>query len=301
MGESLVHGIDTLGYAGFTARDIAAWKTFGPGVLGLQLSEELADGTLVFRADRHRRRIVIHPGATDGVAYLGWECSGPEGLENVRKALRAAGTEFEDVAPEVAAQSCVRAMIRFRDADGVVGEAYYGPTLLVDQPFISPVGAGPFVMDDQGLGHAVLATERYKEQIAFYENVLSFRITDYVNIAHLDREGAFLRVNRRHHSLALLDIPVTHGNFHHLLLQMSSLDDVGFAYKRAKEAGAHILIDFGRHVNDNMFSFYVTTPSGWAVEIGWGGLNIDEDSWHVTNYPVNSSWGHEYTPAPPAA
>lgn len=293
-----MRGIDTLGYVGFTTRNIAAWKKFAPEVLGLQLAEEYEDGTLVLRADHHRRRIVMHPGDSESAAYFGWECRGPEDLENLRTALRLSEVSFEDVPLEEAAKSAVKAMVRFRDADGLLIEAYYGPTLMIHQPFVSPVGARPFVMGQQGLGHVVLATTRYREQVAFYESILSFRITDYVDIPHINREGTFLRVNQRHHSLALLDIPDSNHVFHHLLLELPSLDEVGFAYQRAKDAGAHILIDLGRHVNDNMFSFYVTTPSGWAVEVGWGGITIDDDTWHVTRYPTNSSWGHSYSMPP---
>ena len=294
-----MRGIDTLGYVGFRARDVAGWKSFGPQVLGLQLSEELDDGTLVFRADGHRRRIMIHPADRDEVAYIGWECRSPEDLESLRQKLRSSAVDFEEVSTEEAARSAVKAMIRFRDADDIVIEAYFGPTVLAQTPFVSPVGARPFVMGEQGLGHVVLMTSKYREQIAFYEDVLSFRVTDYLEIPGINRECTFMRVNQRHHSLALVDTAPTHGIFHHLLLEMSSLDEVGFAYQRAKQAGAHILIDLGRHVNDNMFSFYVMTPSGWAVEVGWGGILIDDDSWHVTHYPTNSSWGHAFS-MPPA-
>lgn len=163
-----MRGIDTLGYVAFTTRNIAAWKKFAPEVLGLQVAEEHADGTLVLRADQHRRRIILHPGSAENVAYFGWECQGPEHLENVRKALRSSQVSFEDVPVREAAQSAVKAMVRFRDADGLLIEAHYGPTLMVHRPFISPVGARPFVMGEQGLGHVVLATKRYREQIAFY-------------------------------------------------------------------------------------------------------------------------------------
>lgn len=294
-----MRGVDTLGYVGFLARDIAGWKRFAQQVLGLQLADELDDGTLVLRADGHRRRIMIHPSDRDEVAYVGWECRSPHDLDNVRQALRSGGIAFEDVSPQDAARSAVKAMIRFRDADDFLIEAYYGPTLLAHQPFVSPVGGRPFVMGEQGLGHVVLMTANYREQVAFYEDILSFRITDYLEISGINREATFLRVNQRHHSLALVDSAGASSSFHHMLLELSTLDEVGFAYQRAKDAGAHIVIDLGRHVNDNMFSFYVLTPSGWAVEIGWGGIQIDDDNWHVTHYPTNSSWGHAFS-MPPA-
>lgn len=293
-------GIDTLGYIGFTARDISAWKTFAPEVLGLQIAQELEDGSLVLRADLHQRRIIIHPGERDDIAYVGWECRSSGDLNQLRDALRAAQVPFDEVERQAANDLGVREMIRFHDLDGVLIEAHYGPTLLANQPFVSPVGARPFVTQEQGLGHLVLATGRYQQQIDFYEQVLRFKRTDSLIIPGINAEAMFLRVNERHHSLAIVDMPPTHGpRLHHILLEVSSLDEVGFAYTRAKAAGAHILIDLGRHVNDNMFSFYVLTPSGWSVEIGWGGIQIDDETWHVTHYPTNSSWGHEFH-MPPA-
>ena len=293
-------GIDTLGYIGFTARDISAWKTFAPEVLGLQIAQELEDGSLVLRADLHQRRIIIHPGERDDIAYVGWECRSSGDLNQLRDALRAAQVPFDEVERQAANDLGVREMIRFHDLDGVLIEAHYGPTLLANQPFVSPVGAHPFVTQEQGLGHLVLATGRYQQQIDFYEQVLRFKRTDSLIIPGINAEAMFLRVNERHHSLAIVDMPPTHGlRLHHILLEVSSLDEVGFAYTRAKAAGAHILIDLGRHVNDNMFSFYVLTPSGWSVEIGWGGIQIDDETWHVTHYPTNSSWGHEFH-MPPA-
>ena len=43
-----------------------------------------------------------------------------------------------------------------------------------------------------------------------------------------------------------------------------------------------------------MTSFYTTTPSGFFIEYGWGGLSIDPNSWQphrTTNGPT--LWGHE--------
>jgi len=49
----------------------------------------------------------------------------------------------------------------------------------------------------------------------------------------------------------------------------------------------------GGHPNDRMFSFYVKTPSGFAIEYGWGGLTIDdEETWVVRTYDKLDIWGH---------
>ena len=57
-------------------------------------------------------------------------------------------------------------------------------------------------------------------------------------------------------------------------------------------------MDFGRHSNDQMFSFYVVTPSGWPIEVGWGAIAVDEETWHVIHHSVPSSWGHEISLPP---
>ena len=57
-------------------------------------------------------------------------------------------------------------------------------------------------------------------------------------------------------------------------------------------------MDLGRHCNDQVISFYVVTPSGWAIEIGWGGLHIDDDIWHVTHHTETSIWGHNFSMPP---
>ena len=55
------------------------------------------------------------------------------------------------------------------------------------------------------------------------------------------------------------------------LRQAKSLEDVGRAYDRAMDARVNIVNSLGQHSNDPMLSFYVQTPSGFNVELGWKG------------------------------
>jgi hypothetical protein len=43
-----------------------------------------------------------------------------------------------------------------------------------------------------------------------------------------------------------------------------------------------------------MLSFYALSPSGFDVEFGWGGLEVDDESWHVKTHNTNSAWGHRF-------
>jgi hypothetical protein len=70
------------------------------------------------------------------------------------------------------------------------------------------------------------------------------------------------------------------------------MDDVGRALDRVVAAGLPISSSLGKHTNDRMTSFYVRTPSGFDVEYGWGGVEIDDATWQVTSYDATSIWGH---------
>ncbi|MGW9131939.1 VOC family protein [Streptomyces sp. NPDC055681] len=79
-------------------------------------------------------------------------------------------------------------------------------------------------------------------------------------------------------------------------------DEVGQALDRILAAGYHLSSTLGRHTNDKMVSFYVRTPGGWDLEVGVGGLLVDEDSYTAEEITADSYWGHHWTSAdlPPA-
>ena len=79
--------------------------------------------------------------------------------------------------------------------------------------------------------------------------------------------------NPRQHSLALYNQPHPAGVVH-LMVEVGTLDEVGMALDRVKQAGLPLLATLGRHINDNMCSFYVLAPGGIAVEYGYDGLLV---------------------------
>jgi len=40
-------------------------------------------------------------------------------------------------------------------------------------------------------------------------------------------------------------------------------------------------------------SFYLRTPSGFAVEYGWGAREVDDHTWQVQVHASGSMWGHQ--------
>jgi len=134
----------------------------------------------------------------------------------------------------------------------------------------------------------VLTVENIEPVMAFYVEVLGFRLSDYIEKPF---RAYFFHLNPRHHSLALIE--TDRDGMHHLMVELFSLDDVGQAYDIALNED-RVNVTLGRHTNDFMTSFYARTPSSFMVECGWGGREIDPSTWRpveMTHGP--SLWGHD--------
>ena len=142
-----------------------------------------------------------------------------------------------------------------------------------------------------GVGHVLLTVLDNAPLLDFYTSVLGHQVTDFIQMGG-GKSAQFLRSTRRHHSIAIFDLlPFT--GLHHFMIEAKTLDDVGLAYDRAVDAGYEIVNHLGRHSNDRMISFYVKSPSGFMVEIGWGAVEVDDATWVVTEFTgTGDLWGH---------
>ena len=285
--------ISRLGYLGFEVSDVAAWERFAVDALGLLVSERRSDGSIAFRIDDQAERIVVHPGSRDDLAYAGLEVDDDATLHRLSEALNRAGFPTTDLGDEVARARRVRRVLRVEDPNGVPIELFHGPERAAD-PFRSPLVASGFVTGDEGLGHVVLAAMDPQATERFYCELLGMRLSDRVEVEMAPGFSlliTFLHANPRHHTVAFAAAPMPK-RLHHFMLEVGVMDDVGQAYDRCLKAGIEIANTLGVHPNDRMFSFYARTPSGFAVEFGWGGRKVDDATWKVARYDQMSVWGH---------
>jgi 3,4-dihydroxy-9,10-secoandrosta-1,3,5(10)-triene-9,17-dione 4,5-dioxygenase len=264
--------ITKLAYIGFVSPNADDWRTFGPEVLGAELAPDGPDGAVRLRVDQAAHRIAIHPGDRNDLAYLGWEV---DDLGATVAAVEAAGVAVDGntfVDPFGFRHECVTSIEQ-------------GPPFTPGRPMSG------FVTGEQGLGHVVLIVPDLDAALAFYTNVLGFKISDSVE------SGLSLRFLHcaghaaRHHTVAMASAPGMVG-MHHLMLEVHSLDDVGTALDIVNERQMKLAMTLGRHTNDLMTSFYVRTPSGFEIEYGTGGLVVDDDTWEVGLHHAQSIWGH---------
>lgn len=290
--------IEALGYIGLEVSDLGAWKTFASDVLGLEAVER-ADGTLDLRLDDYATRIRLHHGSRDDLAYAGWEVKDAAALDALAERLRSAGATVARGTDALAADRRVAELIQFTDPEGNAHEAFYGPLQKTNSPFVSPLGV-KFKTGRQGLGHLVLSCRDKPAMMAFFVDTLGFRLSDHIVTEVVPGRPlalSFLRCNERHHSLAFAPVPIPK-KIVHLMVEALSIDDVGRALYRCIERNIHLTFTLGRHSNDQMLSFYPLSPSGFDIEYGWGGLEVQDESWHVLTHDTNSAWGHIYQRPP---
>lgn len=284
--------IAQLGYLVFAVSDLPRWEKLAVDVLGLQVSKR-EPGILALRMDEHQQRIVLTEGAQDDLSAVGWELACEDDLLAFVDRLQGMGLEVQRGDAQLESQRGVKAIFTATDPNGVPLEFYYGPTL-ASEPFTSPALNSWFVAGDRGLGHVLLAALSKEETSDFYQRVLGMKVSDCIReeiAPGMVVDATFLHVNPRHHSLAFAPMPPVK-RVHHIMFEVAGFDDVGLAYDRCQAAGFEIEMGLGKHSNDEMFSFYVKTPSGFAIEYGWGGVEVDMATWQAKTYSQLSTWGH---------
>ncbi|MEW2522648.1 VOC family protein [Actinacidiphila alni] len=288
--------IKALGYIGIGAKDLDAWEEFAHDILGLHVTREKdADDveTLFLRMDARQHRIAVRAG-DDTLSYVGWETATEQDLEAQVRVLEGAGIAVKED-PRLAEVRGVRRLVRFADPAGFPLELYYGAGT-VSSAFVSPTGVRFVTRDDKGndlgLGHIVLVSSGTDEMIAFYRQVLGFKVSDYITFEPLVL--TFTHVNPRHHSLAFGPAPDgTKPYIDHFMLEVDGIDGVGRALDRVRAKKISLTATLGRHTNDEMLSFYMKSPSGIGVEYGTAGKLIDDETWTITNWDAAQFWGHD--------
>ncbi|MDG2061640.1 MAG: VOC family protein [SAR86 cluster bacterium] len=292
--------VKSLAYVGIETKEFDSWNSFSSDVLGLMPADSSND-FLKFKLDDRSFRIAIHKGKEEKLKYVGFELRNKSQFHEAKKELKKLKIQFSEADKEGCIFKDVKEMIHFHDPIGTQIDLFYGRTLDY-QKFISPVGVTGFVTGEMGLGHVVLPTLNLKENFNFYTNVLGFAETDFMTFTMGEGDQAmeaslhFLHCdNPRHHSVGLFQAPDPTGLIH-LMLEVKTLDDVGYALDRAKRAGVHLQSSLGRHSNDKMVSFYMVTPGGFAIEYGFDGWQVDWDEFTPTISHAPDLWGHEYNP-----
>jgi biphenyl-2,3-diol 1,2-dioxygenase len=285
-----------LAYLGIEVPDPRSLTPFFADVVGLLPGEPGPAGALTWRNDDKAQRVIVEPGPSNDAIYLGFEAVDADAFDAVVRRLDAAGFALHEGSQDERVARRVKCVAHTMAPWGVRVELAQG---LEDAPdaYSSPLMPHGFLTNGVGFGHAVFATTAFDESHAFLTEGLGMAQSDWVEVelaAGIELEVRFYHCNPRHHTLALAKAPFElPQRLHHLMVETNSRDDVGAAFDRAWASGLGIPNGLGLHDNDRMFSFYVTSPAGFLVEVGHGARTIT-DGWDDNRrYERISVWGHQ--------
>lgn len=289
--------LSALGYIVFEVSDLAAWQFFSEDLLGGTVGRVVDNKTFTIRLDDYENRLIFRRGDADDLVAVGWELPSKSALEKYAEQLRTAGVDLQDCRDDLAADRQVSALYACSDPSGWHHEFYHGPRIAPGGGSINSakVPSG-FVAGRLGAGHILAFADDLETANNFYRDILGLSVSDRILATNADGhplEATFYHAaTGRHHSLATAQNPGIPKRLGHFMVEMRSMCDVGMALDRFVESGVNVVRDLGQHPNDQMTSFYVETPSGFYMEVGTGGIVIDESKWTISLYSETSLWGH---------
>lgn len=283
-------GVSALAYVTFDVADLPSWIDLYTKVFGMEPATR-GDGSVVLRLDEMAQRISLFPTGRDGLRTVGWEVPNDAELEALVAGLGAAGLEVTRGDADLCAARGVEKLYRFHEPYLSLETELVLGQLSKRHPFVPTRAIAGYQTADMGLGHVVFHTHDVEGAVDFYTTTMGFAVSDYM--AWDDIEAVFLHCNRRHHSLAIMNLCMGRqsGAFNHLMVEAADYDDIGYAYDVVRDANIPLIMEMGKHTNDHVQSFYIRTPGGYGIEYGYGGRRIDAD-WRVRSYDQPMLFGH---------
>jgi len=293
-----MNGPLALGYVVVGSTEPERWRRFAEDVLGVMVADG-ERGVLYLKMDERPFRILVQPSPRDGLIACGWEYPDEQAWQQAIERLPGSSTPARTSSNGELASRRVQAMASLLDPSGNRHELFWGVRSDF-APFRSPQNVPRFVTGELGMGHVVLPAPKFDATWAFFRDVLGFGLSDlYLHRPNGPDDPLVQRLhfchcdNGRHHSLALFETEIAQG-CGHLMVEVDSMTEVGRAHDHMQHHGARCMASLGQHVNDRMTSFYVQTPSGFSLEVGWGGRVIDWRHHSVFEATEISLWGHDW-------
>ena len=252
-------------HVGLLSPETASQADFHVDLLGLLPAGEDRHIRYLRAASAGHHMLSLHPADRRGLHHLAFSLDGPEAVD-------AAATELERRGATLVAQPDELAEpgggygLRFLDPENRCIELSTG---VAGHPNVrSAENDGP-----RRLCHVGLNTPRFDQTVAFYTDVIGFRVSDWIE----DRM-AFLRCEGRHH--AIVFNRADHASVHHVAYEMANVDDVMKGVSNLRARGHEPAWGPGRHgPGDNIFCYF-TDPAGYVLEFSSDLEYIEDEATH---------------------
>ena len=285
--------VNRLAYMLFEVADLDRWRAFIATLYGLELRPVPQSAEYEALVDDAGSRLLFREGPAEDLVAVGWLTDDLDGMHERLATFRAKAWWMD--AEYVAGRGAGR-VLQTEDPTGLAVD-------ILDRTASSnafePADHGHrYVTGELGVGHLTFCSRDLMGFERFLTGALGLQVTDYNNVdlaAGLSVRVGFYRANRRHHSVACGTIE-TGSRLQHFFLEVPDRDTVDAAFERVTRAGIPVAHRIGQHPNDELYTFYVVSPSGFQAELGAGGLLMEDDR-PVGYWEGMSNWGHEMPPA----
>lgn len=283
-------------YIGLEVPEPDSLDPFFAEVIGLVPGESTGASVSTWRNDDRVHRIIVQLGPANDAAFAGFEATSEKAFARVVDRLSSAGCDLEEGSSDDLRSRRVDRLVRTIAPWGVPVEVVLG-LAGASSPYRSELMPGGFLTEGLGFGHVVFATTAFDQSHDFVVGGLGLAQSDWLEMElgpGITLEVRFYHCNERHHSVALARAPFDMPQkLHHIMLETNSRDDVGRAFDRVWATDLAIANGLGQHDNDGMFSFYVVSPAGFQVEVGYGARRVEEPWTDDHRYDRVSLWGHQ--------
>ncbi len=134
------------------------------------------------------------------------------------------------------------------------------------------------------LGHVVLQVLDVRRSVAFYTQVLGFKVSDVYPDSMMAGKMVFMRCNADHHGVALIGNAFGESErveLHHVAFEVATIDEVFRVREHLQAHGVKIAFE-GRRRAGCQIAVEFRDPDGHWLEIYWG---LDQVGTHGTSRP----------------
>jgi 2,3-dihydroxy-p-cumate/2,3-dihydroxybenzoate 3,4-dioxygenase len=235
--------------------DLARSRAFYAALPGLAIDRPESGSGAAFRVGTEETRLVLSASATPGLKRFAFAVESACDLDELAGLLE-------------------RHEVKWRPLPGGAGLRMIDPhwRAAVDfcvEPNVIPIETPRDAI--LGIGHLVLRSDAYRDCVAFWRNVLGFRVSD-----EIDERISFLRCfpNPLHHSLAIGQ--ARRPAFHHLNFRAAEAFDIARAARQLADGGIEVVCGPGRHTPTGSRYVYFLDPDGLTLEVSAGTEYFEE-------------------------
>ncbi|MFC8381838.1 VOC family protein [Nocardia sp. NPDC057272] len=242
-------------HIGFAVPDVAAAAQFYGRVLGLVVHDELPDGGLRLGWGTGHHVLDLIEGAK-GLRHYGFEVRDDGGVDGIAERLAAAGhtVGLLDASYVDSAVGDCRA-ITTTDPHGT--EVHFHGAVQRQGENAADTGRRPIKYQ-----HITLGTDSVEAMVAFFVDTVGFRISDQLE----DGRFAWLRSDRDHHTLAVVDVG-RGGDIDHYSYDLAEWEDFKAWCDRLTDENVEVTWGPGRHGPGNNLFVFFDDPAGNHIEL----------------------------------